>query len=183
MPKVIRIRRRVNHKDKIEGSNQMARAVWALGAHPELQSAADISRVVQSRTELNWEGPQVARFFRLNYPNPHFDRVLMPNGRYRYSLSEFGQKIFNATFVASGPEMEKQMAAWPKVKKKRPRAKTHTAIRATGEWRSEVQTVADKFGISRNAAVMVCSKLGLQVLKERILTVEQIDALLKPSHK
>lgn len=99
MPEMKRVTRKVDKNDKIEGSNQMARAVWALGVCPEVQSAADISRVIRSKTALNWESPQAARFFRLNYPNPHFVRILLPNGRYRYSLSEFGVQIFKAIFV------------------------------------------------------------------------------------
>jgi hypothetical protein len=58
-----------------------------------------------------------------------------------------------------------------------------TTIRAPQKWLIDVQKVADRLGITRTSAIMVCSRLGIQILDKVTMTQKQFDHLLKTMAK
>lgn len=99
--------RMLTRMDRIDGSNEMARAIWALGVlGGEVvdfrANAADIARCIRARTPLNWEGPQASRFFRKRARDPHFEGEMVEAGmrvRFRFGLTELGKQAFISHFV------------------------------------------------------------------------------------
>lgn len=93
--------------DEIEGSSQLARAVWALGRIGKPSSPAQIARTIRARTSLNWEGSQAGRFFRTVFETGRFAswfvRKAVLNGsyspRYLYDLSDHARAYFQKTWV------------------------------------------------------------------------------------
>lgn len=112
MPEFIGMLKTLKPYDKISGSSQLAKAVWALGRLGEPTSPAEIARTIRARTTLNWEGPQAAKFFRKLFINgtgapggPWFTRSAPPQGgnhrrpRYLYDLTDLARVYFRKKWV------------------------------------------------------------------------------------
>jgi len=122
MPEILGMLMTIKKDDKISGSSQLARAVWALGRLGAHASPAEIARTIRARTPLNWEGSQAAKFFRnarRSTSDGHwFTRILGPQGgpgrpRYLYDLTEQGRVYFRKTWTEGdwkpgGPEERKR---------------------------------------------------------------------------
>jgi hypothetical protein len=54
-----------------------------------------------------------------------------------------------------------------------------TTIRAPQDWIDEVQEVADRLGVTRTAAILICTHLGIKILNMVQMTQEQFDRLLE----
>jgi hypothetical protein len=109
--------------DMINGSLQLARAVWALGLLGVASSPAAIARCIRACTPMNWEGPQAAKFFRKVFRGPPlgppystwFVRVEVTESpfhksRYLYSLSDSARAYFRDKWTDGGWTPEKLRA-------------------------------------------------------------------------
>jgi hypothetical protein len=92
--------------DYVERSNELARAIWALGMMGAHANGATIARYIRAKTPLNWEGPQASRFFRKHlkaYGQQYFAVLMDAKGRSRFCLTAEGQAIFEKGWSTEGP--------------------------------------------------------------------------------
>jgi hypothetical protein len=108
MPEMIGMLIRLKPNETIEGSSQLARAVWALGRLGKPSSPADIARTIRECTVINWEGTQAGKFFRQVFETRRHASWFIRTGsekggphgpRYLYDLTDHARAYFKKNWT------------------------------------------------------------------------------------